>query len=518
MTSFINTNLGSINSQRHLNTSQASLSTSLERLSSGLRINNARDDAAGMSIAERFTSQIKGVNQAGRNANDGISMTQVAEGSLATTADALQRVRELAVQAANATNTAGDRKTIQDEVNQLLTEIDRTAQTTQFNGMNLMDGSASNMSFQVGANAKQTVSVDNANFRTNAYGSYRMGAIAAGTKTANTNEGDLLTGTSTQLGGIAGTAYTSVSSAAATNGIVADATQRISGSSGSTIIAVSTGDSAKTVAANINLQTQKTNVTASAVTQMDMTTLIQGNYSLAIVSNNTVATNISFSVSGATATKDELTTAATSFNAASSSTGVTAKLNDDATGITLTNASGENISLTSTAASKSFDLKTQTSVSGTLSSYTVAAGTTGFITGQLTLDSSNPFSVDAVGAQGSSYFTTTSSSAGLQAVNKIDVSSVEGATRSLKQIDAALLNIDAQRGLYGAMQSRFANAVSNLQSASENMSASRSRIQDTDFASETASLTRGQILQQAGTAMLAQANSLPNGVLALLRG
>ncbi len=503
MTSFINTNPGSINSQRHLNTSQASLSTSLERLSSGLRINNARDDAAGMSIAERFTSQIKGVNQAGRNANDGISMTQVAEGSLATTADALQRVRELAVQAANATNTAGDRKSIQDEVNQLLTEMDRTAQTTQFNGMNLMDGSASNMAFQVGANSNQTVSVTNGNFRTNAYGDYRMGSLAA---TSTTSAGDLTMG-STPLTSV------STASAAAGGNRFGIGTFTVVGSTGNSLISTTATSSAKSIAASINAVTSKTNVTASATTAVNAT-FAAGTYSFLVQSNNPTGQEKTVAFTVGTDTTN-VSDAIGAFNSVSSSTGVTAKASDDGTGLTLTNASGENIVLTANISNNAV---------ATIGAQAIGGGGAADVTtinGELTLDSSKSFGV--TGITGTTVFTAAAAVAGtsmavLQSVNTIDVSSVASATRAISQVDGALAAIDAQRGLYGAMQSRFANAVSNLQSASENMSASRSRIQDTDFASETASLTRGQILQQAGTAMLAQANSLPNGVLALLRG
>ncbi len=498
MTSFINTNLGSINSQRHLNTSQASLSTSLERLSSGLRINNAKDDAAGMSIAERFTSQIKGVNQAGRNANDAISMTQVAEGSLATTSDNLQRVRELAVQAANATNTASDRRTIQDEVNQLLSEMDRTAQTTQFNGMNLMDGTASSMAFQVGANSNQNISVTNANFRTYAYGNNTMGAKPA---TATDTSGDMVLGT---------TALTQLSSAGAARRATG-ATFSILGATGAVDFTPTANDSAKKVAASINAKSAQTNVSASAVTSIDMSFTAASSYSLTVQSNQISGqpVTIAFSV-GPLAT--DLADAVSAFNGVSGSTGVTAKLNDTGAGIVITNASGEDITLTGTASNGAGTITTDAgSGAGTLA-------TTGTLVcvGELKLDSNQSFGISGATALG--WFVGAAQNSSLQAVNTIDVSSTAGATRALSQIDGALASIDKQRGLYGAMQSRFANAVSNLQSASENMSASRSRIQDTDFASETASLTRGQILQQAGTAMLAQANSLPNGVLALLRG
>jgi len=532
MTSFINTNLGSMNAQRHLSTNQAGLATSLERLSSGLRINNAKDDAAGLSISERFTSQIKGVNQAGRNANDGISMTQVAEGALATTTDNLQRIRELTVQAANATNTAGDRKTIQDEVNQLVSEMDRTAQTTQFNGINLMDGSASNMAFQVGANSNQTINITNGNFRTSAYGDFKMGAVAAGVAgVKDLTVGDLAKGTA---------ATTIASGTTATTGRAAAAgVFTINGSSGSVKIdptlasAIPTsGVSAKSTAAQINAHTAETNVTASAVTEVQVTFDTAGAYTFDLKSNNNSLDNVAQSAKtismtiGSTSTGNDYLGAVNAFNAVSSTTGVTARLNDDSTGIIIRNDAGENITLSGSNDTTGGAAIANAGVAtigdyhgGTETATIIATGGTGLVTvstGQLTLDSNQSFGVTA--ADTTFFKTAGQNNSSLQSVNMIDVTSVNAATRALAQVDSALATINAQRGLYGAMQSRFGNAVSNLQSTSESMSASRSRIQDTDFASETAQLTRGQILQQAGTAMLAQANSLPNGVLALLRG
>ncbi len=173
MPQLINSNISSLTAQRNLDKSQSSLATSLQRLSSGLRINSAKDDAAGLAIAERFTSQIRGMNQAVRNANDGISISQTAEGALSSASDILQRVRELAVQSANASNSSSDRQALQSEVNQLTSELDRLAQVTEFNGRKILDGTFGNASFQVGANANQVINVQTGNFRTNQFGDYR---------------------------------------------------------------------------------------------------------------------------------------------------------------------------------------------------------------------------------------------------------------------------------------------------------------------------------------------------------
>ena len=176
MASVINTNINSLTTQRNLSTSAASLTTSIQRLSSGLRINSAKDDAAGLAISERFTTQIKGLNQAARNANDGISLAQTTEGAMSGAGNILQRVRELAVQSANATNSASDRQALQAEVGQLVSELDRISQTTEFNGSKLLDGTFGTQQFQVGANANQTITAATANLRTNVYGNNQLQA------------------------------------------------------------------------------------------------------------------------------------------------------------------------------------------------------------------------------------------------------------------------------------------------------------------------------------------------------
>jgi len=489
----INTNIASLNAQRNLNTSQSSLQTSLARLSSGLRINSAMDDPAGLAISERFTSQINGMDQAVRNANDGVSLAQTAEGALQTAGDMLQRIRELAVQSANASNSASDRQALNAEVTQLTSELNRTAQTTQFNGLNLLDGSLGTASFQVGANANQTITATTANFLTNQYGNYRIGAVAA---TAANPAGDLTVGS---------TANAIASNAAAANR-VAGGNITINGSVGSATITAAAGASAQTVAAQINAQTSNTGVTATATTQFDLTALTaNASYSLNVTSDNASAQTIAFTV-GSTVNAAGLSAAVTAFNDVSSKTGITAEVNTAGTGITLTNASGNNITIANNAASTA-----AVTVGGTAT----AAGASAIGTGQLTLDSAKSFNV--VAANTTDFFTATSASGQLQTVSALDVGSVAAANRSLSIVDAALSAITGQRAQFGAMESRFQSTISSLQTTSQNLSAARSRIQDTDFAAETANLTRAQILQQAGTAMLAQANALPNSVLSLLK-
>ena len=483
MAAVINTNIASLNSQRNLGASQTALSTSLQRLSSGLRINSAKDDAAGLAISERFTSQIRGLDQARRNANDGISLLQTAEGSLQSTGDILQRIRELSVQSANATNSAGDRKAIQQEVGQLLSEADRISQTSEFNGLKLLDGSFGSATFQVGANAGQTIQATTANFRTNNYGNNEVGTTAPATATA-------------------GTAYTAGSF-------------DIQGLQSATIT-VGTLDTAQTLATNINGASEKTGVTASAKTEESATFVAGGVYSLAVTSDNATAANVSFTV-GNPLNATTLAASVSAFNDVAASTGVTAKLNSSNNGVILTNAAGNNITLqnNSTNGASTITAAAINSAGTVGTTATIAAsGGTATTMGYISMNSDKGFSIG--GVTGTNAITAGGST--LNSVSGIDVSSVKGASDALKVLDSALASVNSQRATFGALQSRFETAVTSLQSTSENLSASRSRIQDTDFAAETAKLTRGQILQQAGTAMLAQANSLPNGVLSLLQG
>jgi flagellin len=467
----------------------------MQRLSSGLRINSAKDDAAGMAIADRMTAQIRGTNQATRNANDGISLAQTAEGALGTASNILQRVRELAVQSSNATNSASDRAALNAEVGQLTSELNRIANTTQFNGTNLLDGSFTSAAFQVGANANQTITATSANFTTSKYGNNRIGSVVAATAGG---AGDLVTGST--AGANVSTAKAATSSAVVSNSIV------VNGATGSATVATAALDTAKDVAAKINAQSTTTGVTASARTEIDATVFTAStSYSMTVTSDNTTAVTIAFSVGSAGNTSDGLAAGIQAFNDKASQTGVTAKLNTAGNGITLSNSSGNDIKILSTAAF-------------TAGGTAIAAAGTAYVTGAVTLDSNKTFGItNTASAVGTGYFTAAASGSQLQAASTLDVSTVDSATRTLATVDGALAAVNSQRAAYGALQSRFDAAVSNLQVSAENTSAARSRIQDADFASETANLSRSQILQQAGTAMVAQANQLSQGVLALLR-
>ena len=488
MAATINTNVSSLTAQRNLGMSQASLSTSIQRLSSGLRINSAKDDAAGLAISERFTAQIRGMNQAARNANDGISLSQVAESALAGAGNILQRVRELSVQSANASNSASDRKAIQAEVGQLLSELDRIAVTTEFNGQKLLDGSFGSATFQVGANANQTITATTGNFRTTTYGAQLNSTklLPAAATAAD------LTGTMTIAG-------------LQTKNIVLDP-----------------ADTAITAAAKINAATEATGVSAIArnVSQFGLGAAgLPGSFTLAVKGDNTIAANVTFSATANTPAG--LAEAVKSFNDVSSQTGITAKLNSDGNAIILTNEAGANIDIANSASSvgavslSAQDAEASLST-GTLTfetpGFAAGAGATAVTMGTIEFSSDKGFAVTGTPAS----LVPTTAAATLVSVNTIDVSTVSGSTQALKVIDAALSAVNGQRASFGALQARFETAIANLNTSSENMAASRSRIQDADFAAETANLSRAQILQQAGTAMVAQANQIPQGVLALL--
>jgi flagellin len=377
MTSVINTNIASLNTQRNLGTSQTALSTSIQRLSSGMRINSAKDDSAGLAISERMSAQVRGLNVAARNANDGVSLAQTAEGSLGKIGDMVQRIRELAVQSSNATNSSADRSALQTEVAQLKEEIDRVATTTSFNGTKLLDGSFSAAKFQVGADAGQAITISGI---TNA----QLAGMGVVNRASTQNSTDITTLTAT-------------------------------------------------VAGDLTVNGTDIGVLAAAGT-----------------------------------TQERQAQVVDAINRISTTTGVGAFFDAPNNKIVLT--SNATITLTGAAGAK-----------------------VGFV------------AADSAAAAASANMAS------------LDVSSYGGAQLAIQQADAALSQVNGARATLGAIQNRFENTVANIQITSENITAARSRIMDTDFAAETAALTRAQILQQAGNAMLSQANQLPQQVLSLLR-
>jgi flagellin len=679
MASFINTNIASLNAQRNLSSSSNSLTTALQRLSSGLRINSAKDDAAGMAISSRMSSQINGLTQAARNANDAISLSQTAEGALSGISDNLQRLRTLAVQSANSTNSDSDRATIQTEVSSLVEEIGRVANTTEFNGIKLLDGSFTKQAFQVGANANQTIGVTVGGATTDKLGATQAAALTASnngkalvagditingvsiggssaTSDTASNKGNsasaiakaaainavsaqtgvtaqadvnevggasmtaaALTG-SLKINGVATASISTTLDAAASRAAVIKGINAISGQTG--VVASDSGTDAGgvklTAADGRNITVSATTLTSasSGLANAGAGTTSYGKYTLtsskaiSVTGNatnlanagvnagsysaqtaytsstagiaaafaasdftiNGVAIGASLAASDTASTVDKTYSAISkvaAINALSGQTGVSATVNaNTVAGAAQTKAAKtmtvsingiSTASVTTGGADAAADRATvinainaisgQTGVraldggssAGGISlvaadgrnvNVTVAASLaasvglkgTGTTYGTFTLSSAKSITVDA-GATGA-----TSAAKGMvaqgtygagrsgQALSTIDVSTASGANDAITAIDNAIASVNSSRSDLGAIQNRFASTVSTLQSTSENLSAAKSRITDADFAAETATLTRGQILQQAGTAMLAQANSLPNGVLALLRG
>ena len=533
MASVLNTNMPSINTQRKLSKAQSALDKSLERLSSGLRINTARDDAAGLAISERMTAQVRGLTVATRNANDGVSMAQTAEGALAEMGDILQRIRELAVQSANATNSAGDRKSLNDEVNQLVAELNRFANTTEFNGMKLLNGDDPVSAFHVGANSNQTIVATTTDFRTSKYGSYQLGNATVTSSTAGAGKGVSISNA------VAGTNAVANSSIQVTGAAVSvGGTMTLNGPNASGTVALTVSDSAADIASKINNQ-DLTGIKATAKTET-MIGFSNGDYTIEISttnatsnSANTATATISFSVpkigSDAVGSSAEaLTDAVNAFNEQSSKTGITAKLNDAKTGIILENDEGKNINITLTNTANTIYMGNQsTGVSAVISLPGTASGRTFTAAGQVTLDSARSYSVTLAasmniqagvlsgGSMGNSSAATTYGST-LQRVDSLDITTIKGANDAINICDSAIDAVNAQRAKYGALQNRFEHTISNLQTSHENVSAARSRIQDADYAAETAALSRNQVLQQAATSMLTQANNLPQNILTLL--
>lgn len=489
----VNSNIASLNAQRNLNESQNSLNTSLQRLSSGLRINSARDDAAGLAISNSFTSQIRGLDQAIRNANDGISLGQVAEGALQESTNILQRIRELSIQSANGSNSGSERAALQQEVGQLQEELNRIASTTSFGDRVLLDGSFGTESFQVGAQANQTIGVTLAAASASDLGSNRIDFDGSGIGAAIAAAATIPTST------IAGTSLA------------------VNGNLGSATVNYSAGDSARSLAGAINAEQSNTGVSADARTVATFSALNEtGVLTLDLQGTGTVIASISVNV---TSTSD-LSDLSAAINQQSASTGITATANGGT--VTLVNEAGDDIQIdnfdiagstteTATVTSRNYDDSATSSATANTASLT-ATNLATRVQGQLRVDSSDAFNISAADT---SVATTLASS--LSSVASVNISTQSGAQSAIAVVDSAIQGIDSQRAVIGAVQNRLSSTISNLSSVSENVSAARSQIQDADFAKETANLTRTQILQQAGISVLAQANALPQQILGLLQ-
>jgi flagellin len=474
----VNTNVSSLNAQRNLERSGNGLATSMERLASGMRINSAKDDAAGLQISNRLTSQINGLSVAQRNANDGISMAQTAEGAMQESTNILQRMRELALQSANGSNSVSDRASLQKEVDALQTELTRIAETTSFGGQQLLDGSFGAQSFQVGSNANETISV-------------------ALKSTAAADIG------SEQIKGAADVygAAQAVDLAAAMVDVTADNDFAINGPLGSEDIDIADDEAVTSVAQRINALTAQTGVSAEAVVETTLKTTAGSDGTLNI-GGGTGGTTFDLSTYG-----DDMQSLANDIAQA----GFEATYNASSKDISIVARDVDGIEITGAAGSAG-----GASLNGGAARGTDTAATS--VVSELRLSSSGSFSVSGATADELLDTAATGGGSTLANVDSIDISGTTGAKAqdAIEVIDAALAQIDDQRADLGAVQNRFNFTLNNLANIEENVSASRSRIQDTDFATETANMTKNQILQQAGTSILAQANQLPQAALSLI--
>ncbi|MCF8150238.1 MAG: flagellin [Burkholderiaceae bacterium] len=513
MPQVINTNISSLTAQRNLNTSQNALATSLQRLSSGLRINSAKDDAAGLAISERFTTQIRGLNQAVRNANDGVSLAQTGEGALAEVTSNLQRIRELAVQSANSTNSASDRAALDLEVQQRLSEIDRTATQTSFNSLKILDGTFGNASFQVGANVGETISVGlSTSMRTAAIGK-TADYVGGSLYSSATNVGQQGTGVTVGAlvsGGLKVTVGT---------GQAVDVGASAAGTGAGQSIGSAYAKAAAINAAGIGGLT----ATADSTAQFAFSNVTTTNTAYSLSLNGiAIYTNADTSATGTNTALDGATVAA-AINTNSGASGVTASFSGG--NMTLNAVDGRDILIVQkTTAETGTGLgalsgTNNTTNTTTASMATAVSGTaiTKTYVGSIRMTAADTITIAGT-APTTSGFSAAALALGNSALSSGSVTTVSNANTMISKIDAALSSVSTLRSTFGAIQNRFESVTSSLAATAENLTAARSRIQDTDFAMETASLTRNQILQQAGVAMLAQANALPNTVLTLLRG
>jgi flagellin len=618
----VNSNISSLNAQRNLNSSQNALTTSLQRLSSGLRINSAKDDAAGFAIAERFTAQIRGNDQAARNANDGISLAQTASGDLDQIGANLQRVRELAVQASNASNSASDRASLSNEANQLIAEIDRVAKNSSFNGTKLLDGSFTAKTFQIGANSSSSdqIAIDSiSSARTGALGvgsgsSYstvksgsevKAGVLAAGDLTIN---GKNVAGSVADGVSFIGSAASGIAKAAAINAVSGDtgviatvAATSVTGTTITAFTAIGDGDvaingvnigaiSVATTAAErgsqmsaaINAKSDQTGVTATydrttgavALNAADGRNITVGSMGATSITGTSVATaaqaaNVTGLGSATTVGSTVAGSTTATIAVAGTTTHSTISLSSQGSaGITLGSGGGTGIgagtalvdltsgtfgaisagdikingvAIGSVASGGTVAASQGTNLQDAINAVTAQTGVTASVAaGKLTLTSTTGgIEVEMKGTAtaantGFASGTTTIAGAGLTAANftaglktatatagagvsSLNLTTAAGALAALDTIDAAINTVAKTQGALGAYQNRFESTIASLQTTSENLTASRSRIKDADFAKETAALSRAQVLQQAGTAILAQANQSSQGVLSLLR-
>ncbi|MBA1209501.1 MULTISPECIES: flagellin [Pseudomonas] len=478
----VNTNIASVTTQVNLNKASNAQATSMQRLSSGLRINSAKDDAAGLQIANRLTSQINGLGQAVKNANDGISIAQTAEGAMQASTDILQKMRTLALSSSTGSLSAEDRKSNNDEYQALTAELNRISDTTTFGGQKLLDGSYGTKAIQVGANANETINLSLDNVSAKSIGSQQVKSVAV----AATEKG-------VQTGKIT-----------------------VTGNGQNTDVDITEGDSAKTIAANLNgaigglTATASTEVKFAVDTSKFTTAEPSANFSLTVGGQTVKFVGVTDSASLADQLKSNAAKLGISVNYDESNGG----------SLSIKSETGENVKFTAAdagaAAALTMNVKDGQGDYG--SDVTLTAGTDSVLTGAISLNSAKGYSMTGTGVPGLfAKGTTTAVTSAKTSIAQTDVTDATNAQNALAVIDKAIGSIDSVRSGLGATQNRLQTTVDNLQNIQKNSTAARSTVQDVDFASETAELTKQQTLQQASTAILSQANQLPSSVLKLLQ-
>ena len=492
----INTNTGALTAQANLAKASSQFDTAMTRLSSGLRINSAKDDAAGMAIAGKMTSQIMGMNQAVRNANDGKSLVDTTESAHAESFNMLQRLRELAVQSTNDTNSASNRGNIMAEANQMIAEMNSISENTTWNGLKVIDGSFTGKQLQIGADSGQTMTLDIDS----------TSARDIGVHTVNS-------------------AVSLNSGPSGDTGIVAGTTISIAGPEGSSDILTTAGQSAKDMADQVNSVSASTGVSASAVTMAKLSDMAAAS-TVTFEINDVAIGNVNISdVNDMRGLRDAI-------NDVSGRTGVTATMGDTNGEVILTDRNGDDIGITNydTGVNDTTLKMTALNADGTASGAvadthtttftdTITPITASFVSGQIEMSSTKMFSVASTNVvAGDSFFEATDSYADLDTVAEIDLTTSEGAAAAIKVLDGALEKLTQSRSNLGAVSNRLDSTVNNLTNVTVNIESSRSAIMDADFSAESTNLARSQVLSQAATAMLAQANSTGKNVMSLLRG
>ncbi|VVM93260.1 B-type flagellin [Pseudomonas fluorescens] len=480
----VNTNIASITTQGNLNKAGGALATSMQRLSSGLRINSAKDDAAGLQIANRLTSQINGLGQAVKNVNDGISIAQTAEGAMQASTDILQKMRTLALSSATGSLSADDRKSNNDEYQALTAELTRISQTTTFGGQKLLDGSYGTKAIQVGANANETINIALENVAANKIGSQQVKSSAIGIDDTGLTAGEIV----------------------------------VTGNGETKTISYADGAQAKDIAAQLNGSIGGLTATASTEVKFTVGTAAA-----------TTPANFSLAVGGGSAVNfigvTDTASLADQLKSNSAKLGISVNYDEVNNTLEVKSDSGENLVFTSAAGADAISVNSKDGsgdyATGTGTALAATAGDATVVTGQIALDSAKGYSL----SEGASDGVTALFGGGTDAVvasvkttiADTVVTDATSAQNALAVIDKAIGTIDSVRSGLGATQNRLTTTADNLQNIQKNSTAARSTVQDVDFAAETAELTKQQTLQSASTAILSQANQLPSAVLKLLQ-